>query len=527
MISKSIYKLREANHLSQAEFAELFHVSTQAVQKWESGQSYPSIPNLIAIAKRFHVPVDTLLLESDGRIIEEMQRSKEIFPDFTYIHPWEFYAKNLELEYRQSTDEGCELEAYKDLFYGAAKIPDGKEKDQIADILFNIVINAKTKNGYAYSEPSELEEIKALRKSYDFSQQLPNNDVLKAKIKGAWVGRICGCLLGKPIEGIKTDELIPLLKETKNYPLNRYIVSSDITDEMCQRYRFPLKERCWADTLTAAPVDDDTNYTVMAQALIDRFGRDFTPRDVANAWLWYQSKDAYCTAERVAFKNIINGYAPPSSAQYKNPYREWIGAQIRGDYFGYINPGNPTLAAEMAWRDASISHIKNGIYGEMFVAAMLACAAVTDDIYDIINGGLAQIPSTSRLYQEISFVLQQHKNGTACEACFADIHAKYNEYSEHDWCHTISNAMIVAAALLYGNGDFGKSVCLAVQTGFDTDCNGATVGSIVGMQKGVGCIGHEWQQPLHGRLDTSIFGIGQIEIETVTEKTMQHIKTPD
>lgn len=91
----------------------------------------------------------------------------------------------------------------------------------------------------------------------------------------------------------------------------------------------------------------------------------------------------------------------------------------------------------MAWRDASISHIKNGIYGEMFVAAMLACAAVTDDIYDIINGGLAQIPSTSRLYQEISFVLQQHKNGTACEACFADIHAKYNEYSEHDWCHTI------------------------------------------------------------------------------------------
>ena len=524
MISKSIYKLREANHLSQAEFAELFHVSTQAVQKWESGLSYPTITNLIAIAKRFHVSVDTLLLESDGRSIEEMQKSKEIFPDFICIHPWEFYAKNLELEYRQSTDEGYELEAYRDLFYAVAKMPDGKEKDQIADILFNIIINAKIKNGYAYSEPSELEEIKALRKDCNFSHRLPDNSILKEKIKGAWVGRICGCLLGKPVEGIRTDELIPLLKEMKNYPLKHYMVSSDITDEMCQRYRFRLKGQCWADTVPCAPVDDDTNYTVMAQVLIDRFGRDFTAKDVANVWLWYQPKEAYCTAERVAFKNLVNGYAPPASARYKNPYREWIGAQIRGDYFGYINPGNPELAAEMAWRDASVSHIKNGIYGEMFVAAMLACAAVTDDIYDIINGGLAQIPSTGRLYQAISAVLQQHKNGLKCEDCFANIHAKYDEYSEHDWCHTISNAMIVTAALLYGNGDFGKSVCLAVQTGFDTDCNGATVGSVVGMQKGIGCIEYEWQQPLHGRIDTSIFGVGQIEIDALTEKTMRHIE---
>ena len=115
-------------------------------------------------------------------------------------------------------------------------------------------------------------------------------------------------------------------------------------------------------------------FRLFKDLLIEKYGKDFIPYDVSRMWLSSQSKDAYCTAERVAFCNFVNGYEPPQSALYKNPFREWIGAQIRADYFGYINPGNPKLAAEMAWRDASISHVKNGIYGEMFVAAMLSVA---------------------------------------------------------------------------------------------------------------------------------------------------------
>ena len=85
--------------------------------------------------------------------------------------------------------------------------------------------------------------------------------------------------------------------------------------------------------------------------------------------------------------------APPHSATHRNPYREWIGAQIRGDFFGYAMPGRPGRAAELAWRDACISHVRNGIYGEMWVAAMVAAAAVTDDPRAVVAEGLAQVPA--------------------------------------------------------------------------------------------------------------------------------------
>ena len=151
------------------------------------------------------------------------------------------------------------------------------------------------------------------------------------------------------------------------------------------------------------PVDDDTNYVVLAQEVLRRYGRGFTADNMADAWMDLQPKYAYCTAERVAFCNFVKGYRAPHSATYKNAFREWIGAQIRGDYFGYINPGNCEMAAEMAFRDASISHIKNGIYGEMFASAMIAAAAVCDNVKDVILCGLAEVPHTSRLYDSVEF----------------------------------------------------------------------------------------------------------------------------
>lgn len=447
----------------------------------------------------------------------------EIKIDYNNADGFNRYADDIMAEYQQSVEEGLDIEKQKALFEAVAGLKNGEIKAKMSDSIFELVINSKIRPDYKYNEPSKLEEIKALRNAYDYKAVMPDEEALRRKLLGAWTGRACGCLLGKPVEGIRSDEFIPFLKETGNYPLHRYILSTDITDEVCSHYKFHFKNKPYGDNVDGMPVDDDTNYVVLAQKIVEQYGRNFQSENVVNAWLKHQSVYSYFTAERIAYINFINCIEPPASAMYKNVCREWIGAQIRGDYFGYICPGKPEEAAKMAYNDARISHVKNGIYGEMFVSAMIAVAAVNDNIEDIILGGLAQIPATSRLYEAVMKIYNNYKTGVTLDEAFSYIHSAYDEHTDHGWCHTISNAMIVVAALLYGEGDFGKSVCTAVGFAFDTDCNGATVGSILGMRGGIDCIDECWKKPINNKIHTSLFGVETVDIEKAVNKTMEHI----
>ena len=520
-LNEKIYKLRKDSGLTREEFAEKFNVSRQAVSKWENGDSMPDIDNIIKIAKFFNVTIDYLLLDSNARMIEENEAIKKILPDIGKLNTWELYSEDLMTEYVQCMEEGLDIEKYKSMFHSISKLDKGNVKEKFADVIFEIVSSAMPRKDYIYNEPSKLEDIQKLSKCDSYPENQAEN--IKNRVKGAWYGRICGCLLGKIAEGIRRDELVSFLKETQNYPMHRYVLSDDINEKIQAKYKFRFNKQWCADIIDSAPADDDTNYTVLYQKVIEKHGKDFNSSDIATEWLEDQNRDAYFTAERVAFRNFINGYYPPNSALYKNPYREWIGAQIRADYFGYINPGNPKLAAEMAYRDASISHTKNGIYGEMFAAAMIARAAVSDDIVDIILCGISQIPTTSRLYEAISKMVEDYRNGVQKQEALKKIYAKYDDTSMYDWCHTISNACIVVYALLYGENDYGKSICLAVEAAFDTDCNGATVGSVLGMKNSIDSIGKEWTDVVKGKLHTNIFRCELLEIDTLVDKTIKHI----
>ena len=450
--------------------------------------------------------------------------ARELKKSYPAMGWWESYQREMMTELRQSTEEGLDIEAYRDLFEAVNKMPEGEHREKAADVIFDIVYNAPIKEGYPYKEPSDLEGIKALREKFKLPKKKLGKRELEKKIHGAWMGRVVGCLLGKPVEGMHTYHIHKILKGSDNFPMHRYINKSDLgKDFMENPDNGWLINKPWADTVSYMPFDDDTNYTVMGQLIIDRFGKNFENYHVIDTWLKLQPKESYCTAERVALINFLNGYRPPYSAEYKNPFREWIGAQIRGDYFGYVNPGKPEAAAKMAFNDASISHIKNGIYGEMYASAMIAAAAVCDTAEEIVLAGLGEIPKTSRLYESVMSVVQMYRDGKSAQECYDYIHSKWDEKTSHDWCHTISNAMICAYALLWGENDFGKSICMAVEIGFDTDCNGATVGSIMGMKNGIGSIDECWQKPLNNTIETTLIGVGFVKITDAVKKTMEHI----
>ena len=142
-----------------------------------------------------------------------------------YERDWENYHRVPMMEYRQLTEEGADVAQYKELFEAADKMPDGKLKRKLSDIIFEIASTAGTKEGYPYAEPSELDKIRELSDGSERINIDKTDTNLKKKIEGALMGRICGCLLGKPVEGRKTYELYPLLKQSGNFPLHRYILS--------------------------------------------------------------------------------------------------------------------------------------------------------------------------------------------------------------------------------------------------------------------------------------------------------------
>lgn len=450
--------------------------------------------------------------------------SKALLPDFENMHEWESYSKELLVEYRQCFDEGKNIEQYKEVFNAVSSLPQGILKEKMADALFELTQRLPYRKDFAYCEPNSLDEIVQNTDGRSFTLKTQSDEQVADKVAGGWFGRICGCLLGKPVEGIMSNELKTALKESRNYPLSRYIDREDLPDGLAKELTFPLLSRAYSKNFGKMPSDDDTNYILIAYEVLNRFGRDFTSANVAEVWLGMQTKDAYCTAERVAYRNFINGYTPPCSAEYKNPYREWIGAQIRGDFYGYINPCNPITAAKMAYRDASISHVKNGIYGEMWVATMVSAAYGTDDVSEIISCGLSQIPAKSRLYEGVMRILQDYKNGTSQFDCFNGIRTRWNEKDGYDWCHTISNAEIVTASLLYGEGDYAKSICMAVEQGFDTDCNGATVGSVLGVMLGYNKLPEKWIGRICDTLESTLFGYTAVSVKEMAKKTMKFVK---
>ncbi len=405
-------------------------------------------------------------------------------------------------EILQRREEGCSVDAVEAKFKAVdLNAPDAlKQLERIYAQLDRKV----PRRSLAAQEPSDLAGIRALRPDGPRRLALPyGDDVLRDRILGAWLGRAAGCLLGKPCEGWNRAQIERYLRLVNAFPLDDYWqVAADEPADL--KLRADAKPGMLRGNIRFMSRDDDMDYTILGLHILERCGRDFTPRNVADIWLDTVPYTQTYTAERVAYRNFMMEAWPPESATRRNPYREWIGAQIRCDGWAYAAPGNPELAAEFAWRDASVSHVKNGIYGEMLFAATIAAAFGAKDAREAIEIGLAEIPAKCRLAKAARNVLSWSRRNKTWQETH-DLITK--EYGGLHWIHTINNAAIALMALLHGEGDFEKTISIAVMGGLDTDCNGATAGSVFGALVGASKLpAAKWTAPLNDTLKSAVAG---------------------
>ena len=340
-----------------------------------------------------------------------------------------------------------------------------------------------------------------------------------ARIRAAWEGRISGCILGKPVEVLSFQQgragLSIYLDDVGGLPLRDYVPleKGSLVDD--------LGRACCRGHITRAEPDDDINFTVLSLLLLEDKGMSLETADVARAWLRLLPAGTTWTAERAAYRilldnmadEFVNG-APPGFdlvACSANPYNDWIGAQIRADLYGWVCPGRPALAAELARRDASLSHRGEGVFGAMFIAALGALLPVMPNLDAAIDAALTEIPENCAAAAAVRFGRSRAGSDDAVQRL-------HEEYSDLPPVHTLNNLAVVTWALCSAEGDFSAAIGNAVTAGWDTDCNGATVGGLMGIA-GTPIPDH-WTAPWAGRIGVSLAGLAELQLDDVVARTV-------
>ena len=338
------------------------------------------------------------------------------------------------------------------------------------------------------------------------------------RVLGGWLGRIAGNMLGKPVEQgdhWTRDRIADYLRRNGALPLTDYMPApSTEADGLALRPEWPS---CVRGRIHGSCRDDDVDYAILGLHLLETHGFAFSTEQVGDLWLTRLPYLQTFTAERAAYRNLANGLKPPLTATYDNPYQEWIGALIRADVFRWTCPGVPRRAASLARRDAVLSHTGNGVYGAMWAAALISAAFTAPGVRQALETALTVIPAGSRLARTVRRVLSLHETGLSWEETLATL---AEETSGLNWIHTVPNAAVLTAGLLYGDGDFTRTLALTVRGGLDTDSNGATAGSVAGVLCGAKAIPPQWKDPLEDRVRSAVFGFDGVRISELAERTL-------
>lgn len=301
------------------------------------------------------------------------------------------------------------------------------------------------------------------------------------KIKGGWAGQTIGVTYGGPTEfkyqGVKIGDEVQIPWGDPDYI---------------------------AKTMTDNPyLYDDIYMDLTFVEVFDRLGIDAPTDSMAHAFahagysLWH--------ANQAARYNILRGINPPESGHWKhNPHADDIDYQIEADYAGLMSPGMPNTASEISDRIGHIMNYGDGWYGGVYMGAMYSIAFVSSDIEFIVTEALKCIPAKSKFHRCISDVIATyHAHPDDWEVAWQMCFDRYNDDVACDEgalaplnIDAVMNSAYVVIGLLYGNGDFGRTIDISTRCGQDSDCNPASAAGILGTAVGYDNIPAYWLEPL-------------------------------
>ena len=283
------------------------------------------------------------------------------------------------------------------------------------------------------------------------------------RVHGAWLGKCIGVALGKPVEGQKKVHDFTFYPQT------------------------PEREKF---------TDDDTDLPVARLHALRERGPWLTARDLAEEWLEHM-RYPWCEYS-IATENLKLGLLPPWSGKFNNDFfKTGMGATLRGDFWGWVCPGDPELAAEFAKADGSVDHADEGVLGEMFTAAVSAEMFFAERPEDALLAGLSVLPPDSEVARCARLTMRWVSQGLDWREVRARI---LHEFGHPDMTQCHQNIGFVALALLTSGGDFERAILTAVNCGYDSDCTGGLAGSMMGALVGLKGIPERWAEPISDRL---------------------------
>ncbi len=363
---------------------------------------------------------------------------------------------------------------------------------QVSASLRKKLLEATKDEASPYWNYKTYKSFEEYKKNIDFGKAIKidvNTDTFKEKIHAAWLSQLIGAAMGTQLEGYTRKNIKQAFGEVNDYLREPNTYNDDITFELA-----------------------------FLEAFIER-GYSVDSRDIALKWVGLVPTG--WSAEEFALRNIKMGIFPPESGSWNNPFNEWIGAQMRGAICGMVAPGDPQMAARLAWMDAEVSHAGNGIMGEIFNATMVSMAFGEETTKDILYRAIEFIPKDTEYRSVLDFAISTCENNKNWEGALERCEEKYIKYN---WIHAYPNACAEVIALYFGKGDFERTMQIISRAGIDVDCNAAQILSIIGIQKGLDNIPKRLIHKNFEKIITYMRDYKAITLDELVEKTVEAVK---